>query len=182
MSVAAARRYARALSLLGQEQGDGALEKIVQELRAVADAVRGSPELAGMLADPVVPQEARKAVMAEVLRRLGVGVTVRNAALLLTDRRRGALLPAVSEALERLSDERGGRVHAEVTSAAALTETQAARLKAALERLTGRAITLTRRVDPSLLAGAVTRIGDKVYDGSARTRLAELRQRALLPS
>ncbi|MBI5515885.1 MAG: ATP synthase F1 subunit delta [Deltaproteobacteria bacterium] len=180
MSDAAARRYARALYLLGQE--DGALDKVNQELRAVADALRGSSELLALLANPVVAQEARKAVMVEVLRRLGVGATVRNAALLLTDRRRGALLPAVSEALQRLSDERSGRLHAEVTSAAALTEPQAARLKAALERLTGRAITLTRKVDPSLLAGAVTRIGDKVYDGSARTRLAELRQQALLPS
>ena len=40
-------------------------------------------------------------------------------------------------------------------------------------------ITLSRKVDPALIGGVVTRIGDKVYDGSIRTRLEELRTTAL---
>ena len=46
-----------------------------------------------------------------------------------------------------------------------------------LERMTGRTVRLTTRVQPDLLGGAVTRVGSQVYDGSLRTQLAQLRKR-----
>ncbi len=177
MSTPTARRYARALFMLGSEQGD--VEQLSRELDAVAATVKGSAELAKLLSDPVVSPADRKAVMTEVLTRLGVSPTARNAALLLTDRRRGALLPEVADALRVLGDEKAGKVQAEVTSAVPLGEGQYQRLTSVLEKLTGRKITLQRKVDPSLIGGVVTRIGDKVYDGSVRTRLEELRQAAM---
>ena len=180
MSTPAARRYARALYLLGVEEHR--LDAMLAEVRRVADAVHSSPDLKSLLASPVVSNDHRRAVMIDVLARLAVMGTTRNAVLLLTERRRGALLPDIAEALTRLADERAGKVMAEVTSAAPITEAQALKLAAALEKLTGRKITLTRKVDASLLGGVVTRIGDTVYDGSVRTRLEEIRQASLLPS
>ena len=180
MSSPVARRYARALYMLGVEENR--LDEITRELTALGEVVRSSKELSALLANPVVSQVTRKAVMKDILARLNVSPTTRNAALLLTDRRRGDLLPDVAEALRVLSDERSGRVRAEVTSAVPLSEVQASRIKAALEKLTGRQISLAQKVDASLIGGVVTRIGDKVYDGSVRTRLDEIRQAALLPS
>ncbi|MEZ4409969.1 MAG: ATP synthase F1 subunit delta [Polyangiales bacterium] len=177
MSTPTARRYARALFMLGSEQGN--VEQLSRELESVAATVRGSAELAKLLSDPVVSPADRKAVMTEVLSRLGVSPTTRNAALLLTDRRRGALIPEVADALRALGDEKAGKVQAEVTSAVPLGEGQYQRLTSVLEKLTGRKITLQRKVDPALIGGVVTRIGDKVYDGSVRTRLEELRQAAM---
>lgn len=177
MSTPTARRYARALFMLGAEQGN--VEQLSRELESVAATVRGSDELAKLLSDPVVSPADRKAVMIEVLSRLGVSPTTRNAALLLTDRRRGALIPDVADALRALGDEKAGKVQAEVTSAVPLGEGQYQRLTSVLEKLTGRKITLQRKVDPALIGGVVTRIGDKVYDGSVRTRLEELRQAAM---
>lgn len=177
MSTPTARRYARALFMLGSEQGN--VEQLSRELESVAATVRGSDELARLLSDPVVSPVDRKAVMTEVLSRLGVSPTARNAALLLTDRRKGALIPDVSDALRALGDEKAGKVQAEVTSAVPLGEGQYQRLTSVLEKLTGRKITLQRKVDPALIGGVVTRIGDKVYDGSVRTRLEELRQAAM---
>lgn len=34
---------------------------------------------------------------------------------------------------------------------------------------------IEKRVDASLIAGVVTKVGDKVFDGSVKNRLAELR-------
>lgn len=177
MSGVTARRYARALFMIGVEEGR--VEALGRELGSVAETVRGSKELSSLLASPVVPQEARREVMREVLSRLAVSPTVRNAVLLLTDRRRGALVPEVSDAYTRLGDEKAGKVHAEVTSAVPLSDAQYGRLSKLLEQLTGKSVTLARKVDAALIGGVVTRIGDKVYDGSVRTRLAELRQAAL---
>lgn len=172
-----ARRYAKALFMLGVEENR--LETLTREVHTVAEVVRTSPELAALLSNPVISQDGRNAVMRDICARLGLSPSTRNAVLLLTDRRRGALLPEVDAALATLGDEKANRVQAEVTSAIPLGEAQYGRLVKVLEKLTGRSVSLVRKVDPALIGGVVTRIGDKVYDGSIRTRLAEVRQAAL---
>ena len=176
MSNPVARRYARALYMIGVEENR--LDALAREVKSLGDTVRASGELATFLSNPVVPQAARRAVVTELLGRLTLSPASRNFALMLTDRRRGHLLPDVADALAALSDERAGKVQAQVTSATALTDAQVQKVRAALERLTGKAVTVSHRVDPSLIGGMVTRIGDKVYDGSLRTRLEEIRQAA----
>jgi F-type H+-transporting ATPase subunit delta len=180
VSTPIARRYAKALYLLGVEENR--LDGLTREVKSLGDTVRASAELASMLSNPSVSQSARRAAMGEILTRLNASATTKNFAMLLTDRRRGALLPAVADALSALNDERAGKVRAEVTSATALTDAQVTKVRVALEKLTGKAVSLTQRVDPTLLGGVVTRIGDKVYDGSLRTRLDEIRQAAMAPN
>jgi F-type H+-transporting ATPase subunit delta len=46
--------------------------------------------------------------------------------------------------------------------------------------MTGKRVVVDKRTDPALVAGVVTRIGDRIFDGSLRTRLQALRD-ALLP-
>lgn len=176
MSTPIARRYAKALYMIGVEENR--LDALTREVKNVAATIAGSPELSALLSNPVVAHEPRRAVMSDVLARLGVSPTTRNFALLLTDRRRGALIPAVAESLAALADERAGKVHAEVSSATALTESQLARVRTALEKLTGKTVAVSHKVDATLIGGMVTRIGDKVYDGSLKARLDEIRQSA----
>jgi len=68
-------------------------------------------------------------------------------------------------------------VQAEVTTATPLEPEQAAQLQQRLGTTIGRTVTLTTRVDPSLIGGMVARIGSTVYDGSVATQLTTLRQR-----
>ena len=177
MSKAMARRYAKALFMIGSE--DGRVDALTREFTELGATIKGSAELSTLLASPVVRETDRRAVMRSVIERMGLSETSRNAALLLTDRRKGWLIPDVAAALAALGDEKSGKVRAEVTSAVPLSDEQYARLTGVLEKLTGRSITLLRKVDASLIGGVVTRIGDKVYDGSLRTRLEELRATAL---
>ncbi len=176
MSTPVARRYARALYMIGVEENR--LDALTREVRALGDVVRASSELASLLSSPVVPHGVRRAVMTDILARMSPSPTARNVTLMLTDRRKGALLPEVADALTALADERAGKVQAEVTSAVALTEAQVQKLRASLEKLTGKTVAVKAKVDPTLLGGVVTRIGDKVYDGSLRTRLEQIRQAA----
>ena len=84
-------------------------------------------------------------------------------------------LPKIVDELVRRSAESTGETVAEVRSAVALTEEQLARLAAALKPKTNRDITIRNIVDPTVLGGVVTPIGDSVLDGSVRTRLNQLR-------
>jgi F-type H+-transporting ATPase subunit delta len=171
-----ARRYAKALYMIGVEENR--LEALTREVKSLGDTVRTSPELATFLSNPVVSQVTRRAVITDILLRLSVSPIAKNFAFMLTDRRRGHLFPDIADALAALSDERAGKVQAQVASATALTETQIQKVRSALEKLTGKVVTVSHKVDPSLIGGMVTRIGDKVYDGSLRTRLEEIRQAA----
>lgn len=180
MSVAiVARRYAQALMDLGVDEGK--LDKIVRDFETIADAWTTSHELRNAIENPLVPSATKKAVVHELTDQIGATPTTEKALLLLIDRHRMRVLPSLAHALQELADGREGVVRAEVTTAVPLSEGYFARLQITLERFTGKRVVIDRKIDPSLVGGVVTRIGDRVIDGSLRTRLHSLRD-AISPS
>ena len=173
-----ARRYAQALLELGVEQA--AVDKIADDFEAVGQAFETSHDLRNALENPLVAHEAKKAVMIELCDQIGASPITKNALLLLVDRRRTKTLPYIARYLRELADVRKGIVRAEVTTAVALSDAYYERLRAQLEKMTGKRVVVDKRTDPTLVAGVVTRIGDRIFDGSLRTRLQTLRD-ALLP-
>ena len=170
----ATKRYARALFAIGDERK--ALEETVAQIESLAAAWASSDELRHLLGNPLYPIERRRDILRTVGSRLGLGEMVQNGALLLLDRSRLAELPLLAIQLRSMADEHQGTVRAEVVSATELSEAYYQRLQGELEGITGRKVILARRQDPSLITGLVTRVGDRLYDGSARTRLAEIRE------
>ena len=61
-------------------------------------------------------------------------------------------------------------------SAVPLTDAQLADLARALKARTNIDVTIRNVVDPTVMGGVVTQIGDSVLDGSVRTRLNQLRE------
>ena len=61
-----------------------------------------------------------------------------------------------------------------LTSAMPLDDRQVEEIKEALAKSTGKKVVLTVEVDPSLIGGVVTKIGDKVFDGSVKTQLTRI--------
>jgi len=174
-----ARRYAKALLEIGTESST--LPALVDDLAKIAEVYSSSPELQRALDNPLVAHDAKKAILAEVADRTGVSTVAKNALLLVGDRRRLHALPAIAQLLREMSDAKQGVLRAEVTSAVRLSDAYYAKLQAELERMTGQKVAIDKRDDPSLLAGVIARIGDRVYDGSLRSRLTELGH-ALLPN
>lgn len=177
--AAVAQRYAKALFALGEESNQ--LEALVGELTRAAEAYDASAELRGTLENPLVPHAAKVAILGDVAQRLSLGAAAKNTLLLLSDRRRMRALPAIVRELRVLSDKKRGVLRAQVTSAKPLTPAYLDRLKVQLEKMTGKKVEIDLTEDPELLAGVVARIGDRVYDGSLRSRLREMRAQ-LLPS
>lgn len=164
-----AARYAQALFDIGVETNS--LGRIAEEAQSFAELYSTSEELRTVLENPLVPEASREALLQDFGARAGVGDMVRNTLRLLAQRHRLALVPALARALVKMSDEKQGIVRASVTTAKTIDETYAKRLQAELEKMTGKRVVLTRAVDPGLIAGVVTRVGDTVIDGSLRTRL-----------
>lgn len=169
-----ARRYARALLELANEQRQ--VDRVKKELEELSAMWASSGELRELFANPQFSAQARKATLTEIVTRAGVSPLVRNAVLYLSDRGRIQALPEIARGFAEQAELAAGTVRAEVTSAAPLTESYYLQLQRALEQATGKRVAIERKTDASLIAGVVTKVGDKVFDGSVRTRLAELKE------
>lgn len=175
MSVAAlAKRYARAILELASEKGQR--DQVGRELNELTKLWQASDELRDLFANPGFGVAARKATLSEILTRAGVSELTRNSALYLADHNRLRALPEIARAYNELAERASGIVRAEVTSAAPLAEAYYAQLQKALEHVTGHKVSIERKTDASLIAGVVTKVGDRVFDGSVRTRLANLKE------
>jgi F-type H+-transporting ATPase subunit delta len=167
------RRYARALFELGKEEGN--LPALQQNFADFAAAYAASAELREVLDNPLVPEKPREAILVEIAQKVGAGETAQRGLRLIAQHRRLRALPDIARHLSRLVDDDAKVVRAEVISAAPLSEAYVQKLKAEIEKVTGNKVTIERTVDPSLIAGVVTKIGDRVVDGSALSRLRSLR-------
>lgn len=91
---------------------------------------------------------------------------------LLIRRRHSRLLPKIFAACDRKMLERSGKVAVRMTTA---YPHDAERLSAALHTTLGTPVELDHRVDPSLIGGAVIRVGDQRLDGSIIAMLERMR-------
>lgn len=167
----AARRYAEAAFEVAVR--DREIEAWRSQLDTTA-AIVEDERVGRTLANPSIPLEAR-VVMARKAFGSIAGDKVMNLIGLTLRRGRIEELPRIAAEFRRLDDQRQGITHATATSADALTPDETRALTERLEQLTGGKVALDLQVDPSLLGGVVVRIGDRLIDGSVRSRLERLR-------
>jgi F-type H+-transporting ATPase subunit delta len=168
-----ARRYARAMIELGTEHKN--LDQLGAELRALANAMKTSPELVSALTSPAIRRADRRRVIDALLQRVGASPHTRNLIYILLEGERLGSLEAISREVDAMIEARSGRISAEITSARPLDAGELAQITAALEKLSGKKVSVIKREDPDLLGGVVAKLGDTVYDGSLRTQLRTLR-------
>lgn len=167
----AARRYAEAAFEVASR--DDALDAWRRELD-VGAAIVADERVGRALANPSIPLETRTATAVATFGSL-VGPKVLNLIGLMLRRGRIEELPRLAAEFRRLDDERQGITRATVTSATPLTPDEIRALTARLEQTTGGRIELDTQTDPDLLGGLVVLLGDRLIDGSVRSRLERLR-------
>ena len=111
----------------------------------------------------------------------GAPAPIRNFVLLLAQEGKLGELPQVVRAFEQQAETQAATVPAEVISASVLDAAQQAKVAAQLAVSYGERLDLSFTVDPSILGGLVIRVGDQVFDNSARSRLGAV-QRSMLSS
>ena len=171
----ATRQYAVALADIATAQG--AADAVVQQLAGFGALYAESAELRNFMSSPAVTREAKHRVIEKLLARVGGNKIIRNFLFVIVDHQRTHLLPEIISAVQEEIRRREGITEAQVSSAVELSKAQKAEMEFTLERLTGKRVEAKFSLEPSLLGGAVVRLGDTVYDGSLRSRLNNLRAR-----
>ena len=169
---ASARRYAQAVFAIALDSGE--LDRWLDDLALLSDAIVNE-EFANFLDAPQLTLAQKTGLIAETLGD-SVSELARNLISLLASRNSARLLPSITESYQQMLDEHNGVERAEIVSAVQLSDEQQGRIEAMLTGIVGKDITATSRVEPQIIGGFVARVGDKVIDGSTRTRLDELRR------
>ncbi|PSR20911.1 MAG: ATP synthase F1 subunit delta [Sulfobacillus acidophilus] len=168
-----AKPYARAL--FGVATARMREEQVGQALAEVITTWDNDPEFAQFIRRPEVPSEAKRDAVGRVFPDLDA--IVRQLIHIVIDKHREDLLSTIYAEYQRLWDEQRAVVQAQVITASPLTAQQQQDLVDVLSQATKRTVEVTVQRDPSLIAGMVVRMGDRVLDGSLARRLALLGDR-----
>ena len=172
MATAAARRYAKAVFELAEQEGR--LEEWGRRLAGLRQLFT-DPEVAAVLKNPTIATARREALVATSPQLIDEETT--NLARLLIESSRIDEAAAIEEEYQRLTDEAAGRVRATVTTAIELGARERERVGEALSKQLKKDVRLTVVVDPRIIGGMRLQYGDRVVDGSVAARLEQLRRR-----
>lgn len=166
-----ASEYGKALFDLACEAG--AEEQILSETRTLYGVFSRSGDYMRFLSSPDIPKEEREGAVRELLDGRAHEYLSSFLQLLI---RRGHITSAQDcfKEYEKCYYNYRGIVKAEAKSAVKLSDKQKRALAAALEKYTGKKIELSCTEDPSLIGGISVRVGEKLLDGSIKSRLDAL--------
>ncbi|HXH21468.1 MAG TPA: ATP synthase F1 subunit delta [Dehalococcoidia bacterium] len=166
----AAKRYAQAAFEVAREEGN--LAAWSEALARIAHFLSDG-DAARVLANTRVPQDVKHQLIEAGLGDLPR--TALNLAHLLVNKGRTALARDIAAEFGRLVEEHQGVSRARAVTAVELTDADREALSQRLSESTGRRILLETEVDPSILGGVIVQIGDRLLDGSTKSKLEALR-------
>ncbi|HEY9634693.1 MAG TPA: ATP synthase F1 subunit delta [Coleofasciculaceae cyanobacterium] len=172
LSAQVAQPYAEALMSLAQS--DNLVDRIGEDVAALLNLLKESPELQQFLGNPIVKAEDKKAV----LQRIGgeqLHEYTKNFLKLLIDRRRILFIEGICRHYQALLRGLNQTVLAEVTSAVELSEQQQQAVREKAIAMTGaRQVELDAKIDPDLIGGVIIKVGSQVIDASLRGQLRRI--------
>ena len=169
-ALTTARPYAQAAFDEALKRGD--LKGWSEMLLSLAEAIC-YPEVRAVATNPRIAKSKVEGLL-EGLLGGQAKAQQRNFVRVLVDNQRLLLLPEIVSIFESLRSEAEKTVNVVVDSAFELSDAQQEKIISSLKTRMGREIKLVCKVNKELLGGVVIRAGDKVIDGSARTRLGEM--------
>jgi F-type H+-transporting ATPase subunit delta len=167
------RRYAKAL--FGFATRHQVLDRVMEDLQSVAQLMELEPRFKAFLLSPSVATEPVTELLGSVLGQHISAVTSNFLQLLHRKGRFDHFGEITACFIEEVEASRG-ILKAVVTTAAALEPAFEVKLRATLERLTGKTIRLESKLDPEVLGGVVVVLGDRLIDGSVRREIERLRE------
>ena len=166
-----ARRYAQAAFEIASESDT--LDEWAADLDALAIAL-SDDDFAALLDAPQAPMAVKMDGIDKVL--ADVNDKARNLAKLLVTHRASQVAPAIRDEFRAMLDNQRGIARADIATATPVDDALRTEIVARLSALVEQDIQATFREDPEILGGMVARVGDRLVDGSLRSKLQSLRQ------
>jgi F-type H+-transporting ATPase subunit delta len=155
---------------------DNSLDDLEDVLFRFSRVVSAQPDLRAALADPGLPEDRKHDLIGALLdgKVSAVALDLINQVIA---HPRGRPLDVSLDLCAGIAARRREQLIAVVRCAVELSEAQRRRLAEALSESYGHKIHLNIVLDPSVVGGMSVQIGDELIDGTAASRLAEVRRK-----
>lgn len=153
----------------------GQQKEYLEDLEQVNRILAGCPEYMDLLETPTIAKSERRRALAEAFSE-NLPEYLLSFLQILAEKNGIRTLPDCIGEYRALYYDFAGIAVAKVTSAGELSSDEKTRLRAALEKRTGKTVRLQFGLDPSLIGGLVVEIDGVRYDGSLRGRIAQVKE------
>lgn len=172
-----ARRYATALADVVTKTNE--TDSVKNELKTWEQLISQNTDLQTAFGNPAISLINKEKVLESLIEKTKPTKTTANFLRVLLRNGRLTEIDEINEKFASVLEERSGAISAQITSARSLSEVEKSEMQTNLSKLTGKTVSLNFQTDETLIGGVVTRIGSTVYDGSVKTRLAELKHQMI---
>lgn len=172
-SIATLRDLTEALIESAREEGK--LDAVTSNLEDFFKLMSDAEEVRNILWSSTFELQERKGIIEDIGRKKGYDkLTVNFLTVVIELDKFKSLVKSEETVIQKLR-KASGKLRAEVTMATEPTESDLARIKEALVKAVGQDVEVTSKVDPAIIGGIITKVEDKVFDGSIKTQLERVR-------
>ena len=167
----ATSRYAKSLGDLAHEQGS--LEKVYADMILIHKTCAANHDLSVLLKSPIVKTDKKQAILKEIFAGK-ISKLTELFILLITSKRREALLESVAEAFVEQYKVRKNILTAVITTASGLDEDLRKKVLQLVKNSANSEVELIEKTNEQLLGGFVLQVGDRRVDASIAKQIRKL--------
>lgn len=168
-----AKRWAKALIELSNEDAGISQDDILDDLREISENIQASEELRDVLENPSVSTEEKQIVLCKLFQNKVLPI-VYNFLFALNLKRRVNLIALITEEFEKELEVQKNLVKINVTSAIELNDERKTDIKNRISEKLSKDIIVNWGVDEDIIAGLIFNINETIVDNSIRHKLEKI--------
>lgn len=174
MNGKAEKVYGEAFFEIGEELGDEGLKSILEEITALSKVFDENPEFIKVMMTPTIPLNEKTDIVKEIIEKGNVSEMTGNLLYLLTEKNRMNCFKGIVKEYREQYNIHFKLADITVTTPEPISEKMRAKIIEKMSQVIGSDVTLTEKIDKSLIGGIIIDYGCRRYDGSIKSRLNAL--------
>jgi F-type H+-transporting ATPase subunit delta len=172
-----AGRYAEAL--FEEAKAENKVESVIAQLGTLSDLFSQSDDFKVLVKNPLIQKEEKQLVINALKEKNVVDEFLHKFLTLLVNKNRLSLLDLIAVEVTAMNRRANGEAEAVVTVPAGMDEASKKALKEVLDKITGKKITITENIDPSIIGGVVAQVESNLYDASVKGQLNKIKEQLI---
>ncbi len=168
-----AKRWAKALLELVQEDGHISREEVLDDLRQISTVINSSPELSNVINNPAISVEEKQIVLCKLF-QTNLMPVVYNFLIALNLKKRVNIISQIAEEFSKELDDLNNIAHVLITSAIELDDGRKEDIKNKISQKINKNVVPDWKVDSSIIGGLIFDIDELIIDNSVRHKLEDL--------
>jgi len=166
-------RYSKALLELSIESNK--LDEVRKDIQNIIELLHSSNDFIKVLKSPILSREDQKKVIENIFSKLEVSKIVLNFFLVVSTNRRSFIIDRICDRFVEMEKDFKGEVRAQIISVEKPDNEDLSKIEKIIKDTIKSDVSLTSKIDKSIIGGYILNIGSVMLDGSIKSKLQGLR-------